>query len=101
MTKKDEDLPHLVHVEVALQDPLLHGIRLLGLLRHLADGRLHDGNALRTLVRRNAHHWRWARDGAALGTGAEVLREVVAFAIWVSHAPIALPNVPQGACTEA
>jgi hypothetical protein len=40
-----------VHVEVALQDPLLEVIRLLagsGLSRHLADGSFHGGDALGT-----------------------------------------------------
>lgn len=70
----------LVHVEIALQDSLLHSIRLLRLLRHLADGRFHDSNALRTMVTGSAYHGRRAGHGATLSSGAEVLREVVAFA---------------------
>lgn len=70
----------LIHIEIALQDPLLHSIRLLWLLRHLADRRLHDSNTLRALVWWNTQHRRRTRDRAALGTGAEVFREVVAFA---------------------
>ena len=70
----------LIHVEVALQYSLLHSVRLPGLLRHLANGGFHDGNALCALVRWNTHHRRRARNRATLGSGAEVLREVVTFA---------------------
>jgi len=101
MTKKDEDLPHLVHVEVALQDPLLHGIRDLWLLGHLSNGRFHDSYALSSMVGGLAQHWGRAGHGAALGTRSEVVREVVAFAIWIPNVAIALPNVPHRTCTEA
>ena len=49
---KPTDMP-LVHVEVALQDPLLEGIRALWLWWNLADWWLHDGDALGALV----HGW--------------------------------------------
>ena len=71
----------LVHVEVALEDPLLHSIRNLG-LRHLAGGRLHDCNALSTLMsrtRRAQRGWRTGH-GAAFGSGSEILSEIVTFA---------------------
>jgi hypothetical protein len=73
--------PHsLVHVEVALEDPLLHGIRDLGLSGHFTRGWLHDGNALGSLMTMYAQRWGWTRHGASLGSRAEILREVVAFA---------------------
>jgi hypothetical protein len=71
----------LVHVEIALEDPLLHGIRHPR-LGHLTNGWLHDRNALSTLVRRTgrAQHGRGAGDGASLGSRSEVLSEIVTFA---------------------
>jgi hypothetical protein len=39
----------LVHIEVALENALLHSIWNLG-FGHLADWRLHDGDALGSLV---------------------------------------------------
>ena len=69
----DHLAPPLVHVEVALEDALLHGVGDLGLLGHLADGRLHDGDALRALVRRRlrlAMDRVCARHGSALGAVA-------------------------------
>jgi hypothetical protein len=73
-------LAKLVHIKVALQDPLLHGIWSLGLLRHLADRRLHNSNTLGTLVAAVLENWRWSRHGATLGARTEVLCKVVAFA---------------------
>jgi hypothetical protein len=70
----------LVHVEIALEDPLLHGVRNLGLPRHFAGRRLHDGDALGPLVTARAHRRRRAGHGAPFGTGTEVIREVVTFA---------------------
>lgn len=73
---------HLVHVKVALQDAFLHGIGNLGLLRHLANRRLHDSHALGALML--VGMWRvhvCARDGgSAFGASAEVLCKIVAFA---------------------
>tara|TARA_R110002003_G_scaffold13_8_gene922 strand:+ start:642 stop:998 length:357 start_codon:yes stop_codon:yes gene_type:complete len=70
----------LVHVEVAFEDPLLHGVRNLGLLRHLAGRWLHYGDALGSLMTVRTEHWGRTGHGASLGSGTEVLREVVAFA---------------------
>jgi hypothetical protein len=70
----------LIHIEIALEDPLLHGIGNLGLPRHLAGGRLHDGDTLGTLVTVCAQDWWGARHGTPFGSSTEVLREVVAFA---------------------
>lgn len=77
----DEARGSLVHVEIALEDTLLHSVGHLGLLRHLANGRLHDGHALSTLMRwRLGLHRLDARHGRALGSGTEVLCKTVAFA---------------------
>jgi hypothetical protein len=73
-------LAKLVHVEVALQDPLLHGVGGLGLLRHLADRRFHNSKTLGTLVAAVLKDWRWSGHGATLGARTEVLCKVVAFA---------------------
>lgn len=73
----------LIHVEVALEDPLLHGIGNLGLLGHLTRGRLHDGDTLGALVNvaiGTEQTTRRARDGAPLGSGTEVLSEIVTLA---------------------
>lgn len=71
----------LVHVEVALEDTFLHGVGYLGLFGHLADGWLHDGDTLGTLVRRGLRlHWLDAGHGSPLGSGTEVLCVTVAFA---------------------
>jgi hypothetical protein len=79
--KKARHVEGLIHIEVALEDPFLHGIGdpWLG---HLADRRLHDSDALSTLVRRTgrAQHGRGAGDGASLCSGSEVLSEIVTFA---------------------
>ena len=71
----------LVHVEVAFEDPLLHGVGHLG-LGHLAGRWLHDCDTLSTLVRwrRRAQHSARAGDGASLGSRSEVLSEIVTFA---------------------
>jgi len=70
----------LVHVEVSFQDSLLHRIWDLGLLWHLADRRLHDGDTLGSLMSSSAcHGWR-AGNRATLSSRAEVLSEIVAFA---------------------
>jgi len=92
----------LVHVEIALEDPLLHGIRHPR-LGHLTNGWLHDRNALSTLVRRTgrAQHGRGPGDGASLGSRSEVLSEIVTFAIWVPNASVALPNIPHCTSSEA
>ena len=72
--------PSLVHVEVTLEDALLHGVRDLGLLGHLADGRLHNGHALRALMSRSlAVNRVCTRNGCAFGTVAEILCKVVSF----------------------
>lgn len=73
----------LVHVEVALQDSLLHGIRNLGLLRHLAGRRLHNGDTFGTLMSMTSgaqHSRRRAGDGTTLRSSTEVLGEIVTFA---------------------
>jgi hypothetical protein len=75
-----EILAALIHVEVALEDSLLHGIGHFGLLGHLAYRRFHNGNAFGALVGVGAQHGRRAGHGASLSPGTEVLREVVAFA---------------------
>jgi len=92
----------LVHVEVSLEYAFLHSIRNPG-LRHLADRRLHDSNTLSTVVCRSGgtQHRRGAGDGAPLGSGPEVLSEIVTFAIWVPNASVALPNIPHCTSSEA
>jgi hypothetical protein len=70
----------LVHVEIALEDPLLHSVRNLGLHRHFAGGRLHNSNALGPLVTAWSHRRGRAGHGAPFGTGTEIIREVVTFA---------------------
>jgi hypothetical protein len=71
----------LVHVEVALEDALLHSVGDLGLLGHLANGWLHDGDALCALMGlARAVERVCAGHGRALGTVAEVLCEIVSFA---------------------
>ena len=59
----------LVHVEVTFEDPLLHGIGHLG-LGHFTNWRLHDCNALGTVVRRASHtqRRRGAGNGSPLGS---------------------------------
>jgi hypothetical protein len=82
-TRDRKSLEHsgpLIHIEVALENPLLHGVGDLGLLRHLTDRRLHDGNALGPLVTVRAHRRRRTGHGTPLGSSTEVVREVVAFA---------------------
>lgn len=73
--------PLLIHVEVALQDTLLHGIGHSGLLWHLA-GRLHDGDALGAVVHLGGDRVDGvgAGHGGALGAAAKILGKVVAFA---------------------
>lgn len=83
----------LIHIEVAFEDALLHGVGNSGLLGHLAGRRFHDGHALCALVGRrmlllllllrvdgvDAGH------GGAFGAAAEVLCEIVAFACVGKH----------------
>lgn len=92
----------LIHVEVAFEDPLLHGVGHLG-LGHLAGRWLHDCDTLSTLVRwrRRAQHSARAGDGASLGSRSEVLSEIVTFAIWVPNASVALPDIPHCTSSEA
>jgi hypothetical protein len=79
--KTSRYIQRLIHVEVALEDPLLHSIGNLG-LRDLAGRWLHYCDTLSTLVcwsRRTQHSAR-AGDGASLGSRSEVLSEIVTFA---------------------
>jgi len=70
----------LVHVKVAFEDTLLHGIGHFGLFWHLANRGLHDGYALCTLVNwRLVLHRVDTRHGGALGSVTEIFCEVVAF----------------------
>lgn len=71
-------IAHLVHVEVALENALLEGVRSLAGFGHLLRW-LHDRNALRAVVR--AERGRvglCGRDGAPLGSGAHALLEAEA-----------------------
>lgn len=73
----------LVHVEIALEDTLLHSVGDSGLLGHLSGWRLHDSHALSPLVLRlslGTMHGVGTRNRRAFCARAEVLCKVVAFA---------------------
>lgn len=91
-TARQVRLLELVHVEVAFEDALLHGIGHLWLFGHLAGRRLHDGHALGTLVvllRRllldRAVDRMGTGHGGTFGARAHVLGKIVAFACSREH----------------